>query len=106
VDNHESIYDTESNPLPGRPDWGDASLSKDGKTLYLHVMKWPANGKLQVDGLPVQATSASFLAAKAADQAIALSQDGSSLALDLPSEAIDPYATVIKVLLEAPFPVQ
>jgi alpha-L-fucosidase len=105
-DNHESIYDTESNPLPGRPDWGDASLSKDGKTLYLHVMKWPANGKLQVDGLPVQATSASFLAAKAADQAIALSQDGSSLALDLPSEAIDPYATVIKVLLEAPFPVQ
>jgi alpha-L-fucosidase len=39
-DNGESIYGTQANPLPARPAWGDANLSKDGKSLYLHVMKW------------------------------------------------------------------
>jgi len=105
-ENHESIYDTEANPLPSRPTWGDASLSKDGKTLYLHVMNWPADGKLCVDGVPVKAASASFLDPKAADQKISLSQDGSSLVLDLPAEAIDAYDSVINVLLEMPFPGQ
>jgi len=105
-ENHESIYDTEANPLPARPEWGDASLSKDGKILYLHVMKWPAEGKLRVDGVPVKAASASFLDLRAADQKISLSPDGSSLVLDLPAEAIDAYDSVIKVLLETPFPGQ
>ena len=105
-ENHESIYDTEANPLPSRPEWGDASLSKDGKTLYLHVMQWPANGKLRVDGVPVTAASADFLAPKGADQTISFSQDGSSLALDLPAKAIDAHDTVIKVSLQSPFPLQ
>jgi hypothetical protein len=52
-------------PFPVRPAWGDASLSKDGKTLHLHVMKWPADGKLVVEGIPAQATNASFLSPKA-----------------------------------------
>jgi alpha-L-fucosidase len=105
-DNHESIYDTEANPLPSRPEWGDASLSKDGKTLYLHVMKWPADGKLHVVGVPVKAASAAFLAPKGADQKISFFQDGSTLALDLPAKAIDAHDTVIKVLLESSFPMQ
>ena len=105
-DNHESIYDTEANPLPAKPQWGDASLSKDGRTLYLHVMQWPTNGTLRVDGVPVKAASARFLSPKAADQTISLSQDGSSLVLDLPAQAIDAHDTVIKVVLESPFPVQ
>lgn len=105
-ENHESIYDTEANPLPSRPEWGDASLSKDGKTLYLHVMQWPANGKLRVDGVPVTAASVAFLAPKGADQKISFSQDGSSLALDLPAKAIDAHDTVIKMVLQSPFPVQ
>ncbi|MHC4854907.1 MAG: alpha-L-fucosidase [Planctomycetota bacterium] len=105
-DNHESIYDTEANPLPSRPEWGDASLSKDGKTLYLHVMQWPADGKLRVDGVPVKAASAAFLAPKGADQKISLSQDGATIAFDLPAKAIDEHDTVIKVFLESPFPVQ
>jgi alpha-L-fucosidase len=102
-DNHESIYDTQANPLPSRPEWGDASLSKDGKTLYLHVMKWPENGKLLVEGVPVKASSASFLAPKGADQKISLSQDGAKLSLDLPAKAVDEHDSVIKVLLESPF---
>ena len=69
-------------------------------------MQWPADGKLRVDGVPVKATSAAFLAPKGANQKISLSQDGSTLALDLPAKAIDAHDTVIKVLLESPFPVQ
>ena len=102
-DNHESIYDTEANPLPSRPEWGDASLSKDGKTLYLHVMEWPVDGNVRVDGVPVTAASATFLAPGGADQKISLSQDGSTIALDLPARAIDEHDSVIKVLLESPF---
>ncbi len=105
-DNGESIYDTEANPLPSRPEWGDASLSKDGKTLYLHVMQWPANGKLRVDGLPVKAASAVFLAPGGADQKIVFSQDGASISLDLPATAIDEHDTVIKLTLQSPFPVR
>jgi alpha-L-fucosidase len=105
-DNHESIYDTEANPLPAKPQWGDASLSKDGKTLYLHVMQWPTNGTLRVDGVPVKAASADFLAPKGADQKISFSQNGATITFDLPAKAIDAHDTVIKVLLESPFPVQ
>jgi alpha-L-fucosidase len=104
--NHESIYDTEANPLPAKPEWGDASLSKDGKTLYLHVMQWPADGKLRVDGVPVKAAAAAFLDPKGADQTISLEQDGSTLALDLPADAIDPYNSVIKVSLKSAFVIE
>jgi alpha-L-fucosidase len=105
-DNHESIYDTEANPLPVRPEWGDASLSKDRNTLYLHVMTWPANGSLRIDGVPVPSGSATFLAPKGAGQKISLSREGTTLVLELPGNAIDEHVTVIKVLLESPFPVQ
>ena len=38
--NGEAIYGTRANPLPTIPDWGNISISKDGRSLYLHVMKW------------------------------------------------------------------
>lgn len=102
-DNGESIYGTQPNPLPERPAWGDANLSKDGKTLYLHVMNWPKDGKIVVEGLPAQATCASFLSPQAADAKIACAQKGEKLNLTLPANAIDPNDTVVKVSLAAPF---
>ncbi len=101
-DNGESIYGTQPNPLPARPAWGDANLSKDGKTLYLHVMKWPADGKLLVEGMPAQATEASFLSPKAANAKIAFVQKGPNLHLTLPGAALDPNDTVVKVSLAEP----
>ena len=98
-DNAESIYGTQPNPLPARPAWGDANLSKDGKTLYLHVMKWPADGQLVVEGMPAQATKASFLSPKAPQGTLDLTQSENTLTLTLPAEAIDPNDTVIKVSL-------
>ena len=102
-DNGESIYGTLANPLPARPAWGDANVSNDGKTLYLHVMEWPKDGKLFVEGLPGKATSASFLSPKAADAKIAFAQEGPNLNLTLPGTAIDPHDTVVKVSLDSPF---
>jgi alpha-L-fucosidase len=103
-DNHESIYDTQANPLPAKPQWGDASLSKDRKYLFLHVMQWPVDGELRVDGVTIEADSASFLSPKAADQTISFTQERTTLTLALPAEAIDPYNSVIKVTLKASFP--
>ena len=98
-DNGESIYGTQPNPLPARPAWGDANLSKDGKTLYLHVMKWPANGKLTVEGVTPKVESVTFLSPKAANAKIAFAQEGPNLNFTLPGAAIDPNDTVIKVSL-------
>ncbi len=96
-DNGESIYGTQPNPLPARPAWGDANLSKDGKTLYLHVMEWPADGKLAVEGVTPKVQSATFLAPQAARKKIPFTQDGANLNLTLPEAAIDPHDTVIKL---------
>lgn len=51
--NGESIYGTSSSPLPLQS-WGVST--RKGNKLYLHVFRWPANGKLYVGGLfsPVQ----------------------------------------------------
>lgn len=104
-DNGESIYGTQANPLPARPEWGDASLSKDGKTLYLHVMKWPADGKLTVDGVTAKATSVTFLSPKAAERKVEFTQDATALKISLPGQAVDLNDTVLKVTLDEPFQV-
>jgi hypothetical protein len=54
----------------------------------------------------VTAASATFLAPGGANQNISLSQDGASLALDLPAKAIDEHDSVVKVLLQSPFQVR
>ncbi|MFC1765054.1 alpha-L-fucosidase [Planctomycetota bacterium] len=93
--NGESIYATRRNPLPSRPGWGDCSVSKDGKTLYLHILKWPESGTLRVAGLESKATSASFLAnGKKAD----FEQDTHTLKIKLPTKPLNQYDTVVKVL--------
>ncbi len=103
-DNGESIYGTQANPLPARPEWGDANLSKDGKTLYLHVMKWPADGKLTVNSVAAKATSVTFLSPKAAERKVEFTQDATALKISLPGQAPDTNNTVIKVSLAEPFP--
>ena len=40
----------------------DCSISKNGKTLYLHILEWPGSGTITVNDLPAAATSAVYLA--------------------------------------------
>ncbi len=92
--NGESIFDTHRNPLPERPEWGDCSVSKDGKTLYLHILEWPESGTLSIDGVESQATAASFLAN---GENVEFVQDGKTLKLNLPAKPLNQYDTVVKV---------
>ena len=95
--NGEAIYDTRSNPLGRRPQWGDISTSKDSRTLYLHILKWPESGTISVDGLDRHATAATFLT----DGEIAqFNQSDDVLKIRLPPKALDQYDTVVKVSLK------
>lgn len=94
--NGESIYSTVRNPLPERPEWGDCSVSKDGKTLYLHVLNWPESGSITVENLPARARTAVFLAN---GEKAEFSRDGKTMKIDLPTSPLDEYNTVIKVSL-------
>ncbi|CAA6678490.1 MULTISPECIES: alpha-L-fucosidase [unclassified Lentimonas] len=94
--NGESIFDTRRNPLSYRPEWGNCTVSKDGKTLYLHILEWPESGSISIEGLPAKAQAVSFLAnGSAAD----FDQAGETLVVTLPSKPLDPYASVLKVSL-------
>jgi alpha-L-fucosidase len=58
--NGESIYGTTRSPLKTTPDWG--RITQKGRTLYLHVFDWPADGKIFVAGLNGKISSAKLLA--------------------------------------------
>jgi len=94
--NGESIYDTRRNPLPGRLQWGDCSASKDGRTLYLHILDWPESGGITVSDLPANVAGAIYLANGTEAAYICR---GNTVTFTLPAKALDDYNTVIKVLL-------
>ncbi|MFC1760843.1 alpha-L-fucosidase [Planctomycetota bacterium] len=93
--NGESIYATCRNPLSATPEWGTISVSKDGKTLYLHILEWPASGSITVDALSSTAASAVYLAN---GEKAAFVQEGDTLKLTLPAKPLNEYDTVVKVL--------
>jgi alpha-L-fucosidase len=95
--NGESIYATRRNPLPERPEWGDCSVSKDGKVLYLHILNWPESGIITVQNVPAAAMSALYLAN--GEQA-AFVQKGASLTITLPAAPLNEYDSVVKVVFE------
>jgi len=94
--NGESIYNTRRNPLLMKPEWGDISVSKDGKSLYLHVLKWE-EGDIKLQGLKEKVTTAQFLNNK---EAVTFHTKDGVLFLNLPTEAPDPVNSVIKLTLE------
>ncbi|WP_442511818.1 alpha-L-fucosidase [Novipirellula sp. SH528] len=96
--NGESIYGTVRNPLPLRPEWGDISASKDGQTLYLHVLQWPESGTITIGDLPSAANAASYLAT---GEKANFSQQEDKLEITLSAKPLDQYDTVVKVVLEA-----
>ncbi|WP_404306109.1 alpha-L-fucosidase [Neorhodopirellula lusitana] len=92
--NGESIYGTVRNPLEQRPEWGDISASKDGKTLYLHILHSPESEAISLSDLPSVATSASYLAN---GEKAKFSQQEDSLKITLPAKPLSEYDTVVKV---------
>lgn len=95
-ENGESIYETRRNPLAERPEWGDLSVSKDGKSLYLHILEWPESGSVTVNDLPSAVSSAAFLAN---GKAVEVAMDGADATVQLPAQALNEYDTVVKLTL-------
>jgi alpha-L-fucosidase len=90
--NGDAIYGTTYGPLQnlsfGR------STRKD-KTIYLHVLNWPADGKLAVDGFPGRVTSVKLLAGS---QKLAFHQHTDQLQIDVPQQAPDANDSVVEVV--------
>ena len=90
--NGESIHGTERTPLD-RQVWGDSTVK--GNTLYLHVMNWPADGRLLVGGLLSQVKSA-YLLSDATKKPLKTERAGAEdLLVHVPATVPDAVDTVI-----------
>ncbi len=94
--NSESIYGTKASPW-GLFEWGRCTSkeTKNGKTLYFHVFEWPKDGRLTVPGFKNSVISSKLLSTGARVKA-SVSKDN-VLSLQLPPEAPDPAASVIRI---------
>ena len=92
--NGEAIYGATASPIEA-PAWGRITTRDEGdrKVLYLHVFDWPADGVLQVDGLESAPTRCTLLAT---GESIAVQPDNGGVRLELPQEAPDKIASVVK----------
>jgi len=99
--NHEAIYKTKASPVAPF-DWGRCTSvkSKNNTTLYFSVFNWPADGKLLVPGLKNKILSAKFLAGGNVKAQLV----NGGIQLNVPAKAIDPIATVIKVVVKGEVP--
>lgn len=99
--NGESIYGTTASPFH-RLTWGRCTKKSGtgGTTLYLHVFDWPADGKLVVPGLLSMPSSIKLLQNGAQLTAVAIEGEEPGIVIDVPKDAPDPIAAVVKLELE------
>jgi alpha-L-fucosidase len=92
--NGESIYGTtRTNDIP-IPNWG--VITKKGDKLYLHVHQWPSSGALWLGSLSADIQSANILST---GQALAHSQVGKDIKINVPVDCPDASSTVIVLTL-------
>jgi alpha-L-fucosidase len=98
--NSEAIYASKGSPLAPLP-WGRVTRKEDAKTttLYFSVFDWPKDGRLLVPGVTNEVISAKLLGGGKASAT--LSPEG--LLLQLPQEAPNPVASVIRVSFRGKF---
>jgi alpha-L-fucosidase len=95
--NGESIYGTHASPFNKLP-WGRCTTKTHGDDtiLYLHVLNWPADGKLTVPGLSNEVKSTELLAGGVK---ITTTKSDNSPVLELPSTAPDAICSTIKMVV-------
>lgn len=103
--NGASIYGTQASPI-GLPGWGRCtrkSLGGGNTRLYLHVLDWPADGKLVVPSLnrPVQRA---YLLADPDEAALACVARDEAVQVQVPAAAPDPVCSVVVLDLAGPGP--
>jgi len=93
--NGESIYGTSASPFKSL-EWGRCTQKTvaGGIRLYLHVFKWPSDGKLLVPGILNDAKGAYLLSdPRKLSQTVTRHDD--ALVVNVPSEAPDPLNSVV-----------
>ena len=94
--NGESIYGTSASVFERLPFFGRVTVK--GRTLYVHVMGWPRDGRILLPGLRTDVKRAYLLADKG--QALRFRRAGRDVVVSLPERALDPDATVVVVELK------
>ncbi|MFO7732245.1 MAG: alpha-L-fucosidase, partial [Candidatus Aminicenantes bacterium] len=94
--NGEAIYGTTASVFERLPFFGRATVK--GRTLYIHVMGWPQDGKIVLPGLRTDVRKAYLLADKA--KALRHRRAGRDVVVTLPARAPDPDATVVVLELK------
>ncbi len=95
--NGESIYGTHASPFK-KLAWGRCTTKTSGEDtiLYLHVLNWPADGKLTVPGLANEVKSAELLAGGVR---ITTSKSDNGPVLSLPTTAPDAICSTVKMVV-------
>jgi len=93
--NGDSIYATGPSPFARLP-WGRCT-TKPGK-LFLHVFKWPKDGKLDVPGLSNKVSNAFLLTAPSSP--LKVTESEGRKAISLPAEAPNAIDTVVVLQIE------
>ena len=93
--NGEAVYGASASVFDRLPFFGHCTVK--GRTLYLHVMGWPNDGRLRLPGLRTEVDKAYLLADRA--KALAFGREGKDVVVRLPARAPDPDAAVVAVEL-------
>ncbi|MBN2266623.1 MAG: alpha-L-fucosidase [Candidatus Aminicenantes bacterium] len=96
--NGEAIYGTTASVFERLPFFGRCTVK--GRTLFIHVMGWPADGRIRLPGLRTEVEKAYLLADRS--KALAVRRAGQDVLVTLPGRAPDPDATVVAVELAGP----
>jgi len=94
--NGEAVYGTTASVFERLPFFGRCTVKSN--TLYVHVMGWPADGKIRLPGLKTEVEKAYLLADKT--KALAFRRSAKDVVITLPARAADPDATVVAVELK------
>jgi alpha-L-fucosidase len=97
--NGEAIYGTSGSPFGHPFTWGrcTAKVSPDKTTLYLHVWKWPADGKLMVPGLKNQVVKAYLLKTNwlGRHKQLTTASDANGVTISVPQTAPDEISSTV-----------
>lgn len=92
LDRHPgAVLGASATRLGGQP-WGEVTVN--GRDLFLHVTKWPDDGRLRLPGL---ATDVRRVTAN--DDTLDWRREGDDLVIDLPDRPTDPVLPVLRVKL-------
>ena len=95
--NGEAIYGTDATPFPRRQSWGVATqkAETDGTTtLYLHVWRWPSDGKLVLPTFSPAPVEGRLLANS---QSVTQTGKPEGIEVQLPGAATDPDVSIVRM---------